>query len=273
MATFYQRSFLKWPGGKFRLLDRILSHVKKGLHVWYEPFVGSGSVFLNIEAEHYVLADANPHLIQLFQILQSEGRTFIQEVKQYFEPKWNVSEQYYGLRERFNHSECPHERAALFIYLNRHGFNGLCRYNQQGIFNVPFGLYAEPYFPETEMLVFHQRSQRATFLCQDFKQFFESIPSHENSMLYADPPYVPLSNSADFTQYARQGFGAQDHLDLARLTKQQASQGMRVLISNHDTELVREMYAGAAFETFPVMRSISALNKGRRDVDEVLALL
>src|SRR5262245_12981532 len=130
----YHRPFLKWPGGKFKLLGRILQYVKAPLLDWYEPFLGSGAVFLNVEAERYVLADANPHLIDVYQTLQREGVEFVSYVKQYFQPRWNKAVKYYQLREMFNHTECARQRAALFIYLNRHGFNGLCRYNKQGIF-------------------------------------------------------------------------------------------------------------------------------------------
>ncbi len=268
----YQRPFLKWPGGKFKVLERILQYVKTPLRHWCEPFLGSGAVFLNAEAEHYMLADFNPHLINVYQTLQKEGFEFIRYVKKYFEPQWNTSEQYYDLRKTFNHTDSQLERAALFIYLNRHGFNGLCRYNQKGIFNVPFGSYRSPYFPEKEMRYFFEKSQRAVFSCQDFKQLLASSWQEKNSMVYCDPPYVPLSRSAAFTQYAAQGFSLQDHEDLALLANQHAASGTPVLVSNHDTPLVRKMYAGAQLDAFSVMRTISALNKGRKDVQEILAL-
>lgn len=266
----HQRPFLKWPGGKFKLLDRIIAHVKKPLRHWYEPFLGSGAVFLNIEAEHYTLADANPHLIDLYQTVKEEGNEFVRYVKKYFTEKNNTPDAYYKLRTQFNDTLCTRERSALFIYLNRHGFNGLCRYNQKGTFNVPFGSHLAPYFPENELRAFHVKAQRATFLCQDFKEFFEFYD--QNSMMYCDPPYVPLTESAGFTQYATGGFDLHDQADLAFLAKLYASKGMPVLISNHDTPLVRDWYRGALIETFPVMRTIAASRKGRRDVQEILAL-
>ena len=273
----HQRPFLKWPGGKFRLLDRIMAHIKTPVKHWHEPFLGSGAVFLNVEAEQYTLADANPDLINLYQTLQREGNKFVRYVKTFFTPKTNTSEAYYELRRTFNESKCPRERSALFIYMNRHGFNGLCRYNQKGIFNVPFGSYRAPYFPESEMMAFHEKAQRATFLCQDFKGFLVGAnnirPSEEGvHMIYCDPPYVPLSGTAAFTQYAKGGFGVKDHQDLALLAKLSAAKGTPVLLSNHDTPLVREFYAGALIETFPVMRTIAASHLGRKDVQELLAL-
>ncbi|MFI4956935.1 MAG: DNA adenine methylase [Gammaproteobacteria bacterium] len=266
----HQKPFLKWPGGKFRLLERIMAHVQTPVRHWHEPFLGSGAVFLNVEAEQYTLADANPDLIGLYQTLKQEGHEFVCYVKKFFTPETNTSEEYYRLRRAFNESTCVRERSALFIYMNRHGFNGLCRYNQKGIFNVPFGSYRAPYFPEDEMLAFHKKAQRATFSCQDFKTFFVGVDAQ--SMIYCDPPYVPLSESAAFTKYTKGGFGLKDQEDLAVLAKLSAAQGAPVLVSNHDTPLVRQLYAGALIETFPVMRTIAASNEGRKDVQEILAL-
>lgn len=266
----YQRPFLKWPGGKFKLLDRILAHVKKPLTHWCEPFLGSGAVFLNVEAEHYTLADANTHLIQLYQLLKDEGDHFILEAKKFFQSKYNQPDTYYRLRRRFNETSCTRERSALFIYLNRHGFNGLCRYNQKGIFNVPFGSYKAPYFPQAEMQAFHRKAQRATFVCQDYKSFFEH--ADKDCMIYCDPPYVPLSDSAAFTQYASGGFSLLEQVTLTQWAKEKSQDGATVLVSNHDTPWVRSQYQDALIETFPVMRSIAASREGRKDVQELLAL-
>ncbi len=141
------RPFLKWPGGKFRLMDKILACLPKGAQL-IEPFVGSGAVFLNTDYDKYLLNDANADLINLYQFLKTEGLAFINLCKHYFQKKYNTEKHYYQLRAKFNTSNDIMEKSILFLYLNRHGYNGLCRYNKrQKYYNVHFGRYIMPYFP------------------------------------------------------------------------------------------------------------------------------
>ena len=124
------RSFLKWAGGKFRLVDEINSLLPKKKSCLIEPFVGAGSVFLNTNFEHYILADINPDLINLFKIIQQDSENYIIAAKALFEhPDANSRVRYYQLRDIFNNSQDAFQRAVIFLYLNRFGFNGLCRYN------------------------------------------------------------------------------------------------------------------------------------------------
>lgn len=265
----YQRPILKWPGGKFRLLDKILSLLPQKKEL-IEPFVGSGVVFLNSDYESYRLSDCNQDLISLYQHLKTQGQGFIEYAQHLFADKNNRPERYYQLREQFNASQIPEHRAALFLYLNRHGFNGLCRYNQQGLYNVPYGFYKQPYFPEEEMKLFAQKAQRAIFTCEDFTQSLTHAGEH--SVIYADPPYVPLNQTSYFTQYAGQGFDLTQQEELARLAQKLSHQGVAVLLSNHDTPFTRGVYSGAQLTSVEVLRSISATTKGRKYVKELLAL-
>lgn len=269
------RPFLKWAGGKFRLIERIRGHLPPGKRL-VEPFVGSGAVFLNLDYPSYLLADINPDLIGLYRLLQSEGDAFIERARRYFVDANNTPEQYYQLRERFNHGTDPEDKAALFIYLNRHGYNGLCRYNSQGGFNVPFGRYKRIYFPEAEMRVFHQRSQRAEFICADFSDVMKK--ARKGEVVYCDPPYSPLSETASFTAYASRKFGRAAQFNqeqqeiLARLSAKLAKRGIPVLLSNHDNEFTRSAYASAQLTRFPVRRFISCNGQRRENADELLAL-
>lgn len=265
----HHRPFLKWPGGKYRLLDKIVSLLPQGDQL-VEPFVGSGVVFLNTEYEFYRLSDANQDLINMYVLLQQQGQAFIDYAKKYFTPKNNQPEKYYALRDEFNRSRKIEKRAALFLYLNRHGFNGLCRYNLKGIYNVPFGQYKSPFFPEAQMQFFAQKAQRAVFTCDDFTQSLSNVTN--KSVVYADPPYVPLTDTAFFTQYAGQGFGVAQQHDLALIAQKLSRRGVAVLLSNHDTPFTREVYAGATITSIDVLRSISANTKGRKHVKELLAL-
>ena len=143
------KPFLKWPGGKRRLAVRILSLLPvEGRLI--EPFVGAGSVFLASGHTHLVLNDRNADLMAAYAALQSDPAAFIAEARALFSGEYLSREAYLCLREEFNGLPAGFRRAVLFVYLNRHGFNGLCRYSQSGRYNVPWGkLNATPYFPES----------------------------------------------------------------------------------------------------------------------------
>jgi len=134
------RPFLKWAGNKYQILHRIQQHLPAGKRL-VEPFVGSGALFLNSDYERYLLADSNLDLINLYNLLKKEGPNFIEYCQGLFVDKHNNPDIYYQYRLEFNTTNDVRRKSALFIYLNRHGYNGLCRYNSKGGFNVPFGLY------------------------------------------------------------------------------------------------------------------------------------
>lgn len=265
----YQRPFLKWAGNKYRLLTQIIQVLPQGKRL-IEPFAGSAALFLNVEYERYLVNDINPDLIALYRTLQEEGRDFISYANSFFTFRNNTPEAYYKLRARFNTTADPAEKAALFIYLNRHGYNGLCRYSASGIFNVPFGRYKKPYFPRKEMMAFHIKAQRAKFTCLDFRKVFAR--ARHGTVVYADPPYVPLSNTARFTRYHAAPFGPEAQEALIRNAERLAQRGIPVLISNHDTPSIRQAYRNAKLIGFSVTRFISCKGEQRLPVNEVLAL-
>jgi DNA adenine methylase len=264
------RPFLKWAGNKYQIVERIKAVLPPGKRL-IEPFVGSGAVFLNTDYPCYLLADANGDLINLYQQLQTGGQTFIDYVRPFFVPANNTPDAYYAYRERFNHTGDPVEKAALFVYFNKHGYNGLCRYNTQGGFNVPFGKYTKPYFPENEMQFFCQHARQARFQQANFVETMES--AQPGDIVYCDPPYVPLSATANFTNYSADKFGPVEQSTLATLAEQLAVRGVPVVISNHDTAYTRQAYAQAtAAEYFSVQRYISCDGANRNKVAEVLAI-
>jgi DNA adenine methylase len=267
--TKKQRAFLKWAGGKYNLVEAINQHLP-ATSCLVEPFVGAASVFLNTDYERYVLNDINADLIDMYRIIQSDAGNFIKFAREWFNPEWNDKARYIEIRQRFNLCTDPFERAQLFLYINRHCFNGLCRYNQSGQFNVPFGKYKKPYFPEAELWAFAEKAQRATFTCQSYQQVFAQLPAA--SAVYCDPPYVPLSKTASFTSYAKNSFGLDDQADLASLAEAAQQQGHAVLISNHDTSWTRKIYQGAELHTIQVGRSISQKGSTRGKVAELFAL-
>jgi len=155
------RSALKWAGGKKKVVHEIASLLPtRGKKRLVEPFVGGGSVFLNLDFDEYLLMDMNKDLINLFNIIKNQPTEFIADAQIFFNGDKNQPEKYYDLRSRFNQSTDPYERSLLLLYLNRHGYNGLCRYNKSGGYNVPFGRYKHPYFPSDELKYFSEKAQK-----------------------------------------------------------------------------------------------------------------
>lgn len=264
-----QRPFLKWAGNKYRVLDQILQRLPPGRRL-IEPFAGSGALFLNTDYERYLLTDSNADLITLYEQLKTERTELIDYCRQFFTPHHNQSRVYYALREEFNALDTGLRRAALFVYLNRHGYNGLCRYNADGGFNVPFGRYRRPYFPEAEMQAFAHKARLAQFRQRDFAQVMAR--ARPGDVIYCDPPYVPLSDSANFTSYSAGGFNLDQQQRLADAAQKAALRGVPVLISNHATRFTREAYRHAARNEFTVQRYISCNGTQRHHANELLAL-
>lgn len=268
-----QRSFLKWAGGKYAIRHTVLAALPKGSRL-IEPFTGAASIFLNSQYNQYLLAETNLDLIDLFQFLQKEGADFIEEAQAYFQPKTNTAEQYLAFREAFNKTlgkpKQKKKRALLFLYLNRHSYNGLCRYNSKGYFNVPFGRYAKPAVPVKAMLYFHQKSQQAVFQHADFRKTMND--AQPGDVIYCDPPYAPLSDTAFFASYTQHDFTPNDQSDLAILAEKTRQRGIPVIISNHDTQQTREYYKNARLIELEVARSISCQTTTRKKVGELIAI-
>ncbi|KEY91050.1 DNA adenine methylase [Candidatus Photodesmus blepharus] len=265
-----QRAFLKWAGGKYSLVEHIRRRLPPA-EKFVEPFVGAGSIFLNTDYEHYLLADINPDLINLYNLLKEQPENYIFEAKRWFISENNCKEAYLDIRLQFNSTNDIMYRSLAFLYMNRFGFNGLCRYNKKGSFNVPFGSYKKTYFPEAELEFFAEKALKATFICKGYQDTFRGVS--KGCVVYCDPPYVPLSITANFTSYVRSGFSLDDQVSLADVAEKAAlERDIHVLISNHDTKLTRRLYHRAHLSVVEVKRSISRNGNGRNKVDELLAL-
>lgn len=263
------KPFLKWPGNKYRLINKIIPKLPEGDRL-IEPFVGSGAVFLNSNYSKYIISECNYDLIQLYRFIKKEKKEFIEYSSKFFVNKYNTSKEYYKLRELFNNTKNLRLKAAIFLYLNRHGYNGLCRYNNKGKYNVPFGSYVKPYFPREEMLFFSSKLQKAIIKCCDFRKIMKQAKLGD--VVYCDPPYVPLSTTSNFTNYYDRKFSQQDQLDLLHQATLCANNNVPVLISNHDTVLTRKMYSKSKRSYLQVRRMISCKAKHRPLVREILAL-
>ncbi|EOA6846793.1 DNA adenine methylase, partial [Salmonella enterica subsp. enterica serovar Braenderup] len=206
----------------------------------------------------------------------------------------NTPEAYKDNREAFNTITLSHDKrrtqylewAALFLYLNRHGFNGMQRTNQKGASNVPFGKYKKPYFPFQEMRQFASKARETMtrFVCADFRTTMKGLPdichrvsfhagTPSDAVIYCDPPYLPLENKDSFTHYNGKAFTREDHQALAEaLVKAHRLYGVKSVISNHDTEETRKIYSQFELHTLNVRRSVSASREGRKPVKEVIGV-
>ncbi|MBC4285581.1 DNA adenine methylase [Klebsiella quasipneumoniae] len=274
------KSPIKWAGGKTRVMPQLLKHLPKD-DCLIEPFVGSGTVFMNTEYRRYVLCDSNRALINFFRVLTSDTERLIDTARRMF-LDGNNEEQYYKRRALFNSMQWSDTGkadtallyAALFLYLNRHSFNGVYRVNLKGAHNVPFGKYAAPYFPADEMRRFAEKANdtKAIFIDGDFSHVIPDVMQLTyDAVIYCDPPYIPVSKTANFTAYGKP-FTLDDHRSLVRhLLHVNHLHGTRTVISNSDTPETREIYSAFNLHAFSVRRSVSA--KGRDMAGEVIGVL
>jgi DNA adenine methylase len=270
-----RKTFLKWAGNKTRVLPHLLPLIGSPKR-YCEPFGGSLALALNAGAESYTLNDVNKDLISVYRnLLDYNDDSFIQYCEELFVPENNTKEVYLDLREFFNESTDYRERARLFVYLNRHCFNGLSRYNRKGGFNVPFGRYEKPSCPSVEMMDFRmffltRKSVRFTSLSFEDGLLYADL--ERGDVVYFDPPYVPLSDTAKFTSYSAGGFTEEQQIELAHLARSLQAKGVRVIISNHDVDFTRELYKGATIYPIQVSRTIAAKNSSRKKASELIAV-
>ncbi len=267
--------FLKWAGGKkkvFHLLKPYFPKIYSSRFI--EPFLGAGAVALNVDYDYKIVNDLNKDLISVWQALQKEKHSFVNQCEELFTLENWTTDAYYALREEFNTCNDTHRKAILFVYLNRHCFNGICRYNSTGGFNVPMGRnVTRPYFPREEFESFIARSDQFTIRSSDFRKIFEGIK--QGDVVYADPPYFPTSATSNFDTYQAEGFGLKDHLDLAKCAHDASYKGATVIISNHynwyTSELYGKMY-NAKIKKISVARTISCNGDERKAIEEVIAI-
>jgi len=265
-----RRPFLKWAGAKTRVVPVLLPMLPATARRFIEPFIGSGAVFLNTNFTKNFLSDSNGDIISLYSVLKREGGEFIRRCRCLFVPGNNNEDEFYKFRDEFNECSDPERRSALFVYLNRHCFNGLCRYNQKGEFNTPFGRYTAPQLPEDAMRVFASRLEQAELAHRGFREVMQDAGAGD--VVYCDPPYAPLSASANFTSYSAGGFQENDQQDLAMLCEDAAKRGAVVLVSNHDTDYTKALYRNAdEIVELLVSRTISCDGQARNKAMELIA--
>ncbi len=285
MITFVQGA-LKWAGNKYRVLKDLMpffeaQFAKNPEGRWIEPFMGSGVVACNALQNEKIINDVNPDLVGLMQTIRDNHEQLIARLMELFVPENCTEERFYALRDIFNEKKSSKlENAALFVYLNKHAFNGLCRYNSAGKFNVPAhscckGLGSAPKVPAEEIANMSFALQGAKIQCRDFLKVMDQ--AKEGDLVYCDPPYLGFDKEGDasaFVSYSKDGFSLMQQISLAMKAKELAERGVTTIISNHATNTAINLYKenGAKLYFIEVTRSVGAKSDSRVKAKELIAV-
>ncbi|AZT91253.1 DNA adenine methylase [Caldicellulosiruptor changbaiensis] len=271
---------VKWAGGKRQIIDKLMKKKPKEFSVYFEPFLGGGALLIELYnrgmLKKAVVSDINFDLINLYIVIKTCPEEIIYHIKN-MEFK-NNSEDYYRARDYYNSiqgidiNSIKEEniiKAALLLYLNRHCYNGLYRVNNKGEFNVPFGSYKNPKLPSREeIFAFSEMLQNIEILHMDFEEAVKNADSFD--FVYFDPPYMPISKTAYFTDYTVAGFTEEDQIRLKNVCDILTQKGCYVMVSNSDSEFIRNLYKDYNIETIESRRSINSSAEKRRGHSELI---
>lgn len=254
--------FVKWAGGKKQLLDKLHTRAPKSFGTYYEPFIGGGAMLFCLRPDSACISDVNEQLVNTYLWLQKDAEAVLRAVNRLDAASCDKA-YYLALRERYNAKISAHELdaecAALMIWINKHCFNGLYRVNRKGLFNVPYNNKQTGRSIDEANLMSIGRflsENNVEIRCQDFETACTSVK--KGDFVYFDSPYLPVSATAGFTDYTKDGFSMKDHARLAELYKRLDSIGAKVMLSNHDVGLVYELYDGFRIEKVDVLRKINS---------------
>ena len=263
------KPFLKWVGGKRQLLEQFAPLLPKKYRAYHEPFVGGAAMFFDLRSRQpdlpATLSDVNSELVDCYMAIRDQVEHVLAALKSHK----HDSDYFYEVRKIRPADLTLPERAARTIFLNKCGYNGLFRVNKSGQFNVPFGRYDKPNFlDEPNLRACADALAGATIVHGDFSTVLDR--AKKGDFVYFDPPYVPLSRTADFTAYIPGGFGEHQQKALAAIFSKLAKSGVHVMLSNSDTPFVRELYGAFDIQTVSASRSVNSKGTGRGKTNEVL---
>jgi len=265
-------SLIKWAGGKKQLLEQFEKFFPKQIKRYFEPFVGGGTVAIYLlkthqEIEKIYLSDINEELITTYNVVKSNIKELISLLKEY--KLKHSKEFYYQIRAENVKDLTPVEIAARFLYLNRTCFNGLYRVNSKGQFNVPIGSYKNPTICNEEDL-----REISNLLQKDditVNEFYNSVKeAKKGDFIYFDPPYYPLKKGQSFTTYTKSNFLEKEQEKLAETFKQLDKKGCKVMLSNSDTEFIKNLYKGYNIHFVQASRMINCDATKRGKINEVV---
>lgn len=277
MKNCLVQPFLKWAGGKRQLMDKIKENLPNDIKElkYYEPFIGGGAVFLELEPKKAVINDFNSELINVYEVIRDNVEELIHELKEYKEK--NSQEYFYEVRELDRNTEVYSnmsnvEKAARIIYLNKTCYNGLFRVNSRGEFNTPYGRYKNPNIVNEAVLkavsIYLNSSKNIKIMSGDYKESLRRIS--KKSFVYFDPPYWKISDSSSFTGYTMNGFTEENQVELRDVCRMLDKKGVKFMLSNSDTPFIRELYKEFSIISVDATRSINSNSQKRGTVGEVL---
>lgn len=269
--------FLKWAGGKGQLLSQLKEFFPTRVERYLEPFVGGGAVFFHLKhrfpALRAFLRDNNSELINAYVAVRAFPHQLMRRLDAHL-ARYLADRKTYFYQVRSQHqmgTEQIVDRAARMIFLNKTCFNGLWRVNARGEFNVPIGSHRNPTFYEHgNILAVSAALAEADLRLQDFRATMKE--AGRGDFVYIDPPYVPVSRTASFTSYTKEDFGPEQQRELASLFAAAARRGARLMLSNSDTSIVRELYRGFAIHTVRARRAINRDGAKRGEINEVVVI-
>ena len=260
---------VKWVGGKRQLLFELLKNMPKTYNRYFEPFIGGGALFFELQSDHAYISDMNEELINLYSVVRDSVDELIEDLS-----KHEISKEYFleirNIDRTEEYSKLSNvERASRFIYLNRTCFNGMYRVNSKGEFNVPFGNYKNPrIIDENNLLNCSELLKKTEIKCADFSEIIHKV--QKGDFVYFDPPYVPLNETSSFTSYTKDGFDIDMQFKLREVCDELDSMGVKFMLSNSDTKLVNELYVNYNIKKVFASRQINANANGRGKITEVL---
>ncbi len=268
------RPFIKWAGGKGRLLDQYAALFPQDWQRYHEPFLGGGAVFFHLQPQGLMgpgeqgayLSDINPALVNVYRCVRDQGDALLERLQ--IHQRLHCREYYYQVRSQHDLSGLDH--AARFIYLNKTCYNGLYRENRQGQFNVPMGQYKKPAIYDPERLRTASVALQGTQLQrQGFTAILDQAQG-PTDFVYFDPPYFPLSPTSSFTAYSRAAFGEAEQRQLREVFGVLAQNGVKVMLSNSDCPFIRELYRDFPIHTITAGRVINSKGGRRGKITEVV---
>jgi DNA adenine methylase len=263
---------VKWAGGKSRLTGELLARSPRRFRRYFEPFLGGAALYFRLAPRFGVLSDSNADLINMYRCVAWNVEAVIRRLARHRED--HTEAHYYQMRERWNTDgelSADVDRAAAFIYLNKTCYNGLWRVNSRGHFNVPVGRYDEPtIFDAGALRTASRLLQRAEISTRHFADAAED--ARAGDFVYFDPPYHPLSETANFTSYTAGAFGPDDQRQLADTARALVRRGCSVMVSNSDTRFIRGLYSGFRIDEVDCSRAINSKATARGPQRELIIL-
>lgn len=267
---------LKWVGGKRQLLPEISKHVPDSYSLYVEPFLGGAAVLLHEQPAQARVNDSNAELINVYKCVKESASELIEVLEKHAQHNAEHGSEYYYSIRALDRSEAYRElsdvqRAARILYLNKTCFNGLFRVNSAGQLNVPYGKYKNPSIVNREQILAleeYLNEAEVDMRCGDYKACLVDLP--QDSFVYLDPPYMPLSQTSSFTGYTQEGFGYQDQVTLRDECLKLREQGIAFLQSNSDCEAIRELYKDFEIHTVNARRAVNSKAAKRGSITEVL---